>query len=104
MQPRSTLRLVTLVVIVLGLWPEPIYNKVSIDGSRKGYRLVKREDPHHPMLVVEWPGAADRFGLWKGIGDIFATDLYPIPREKRYGLLPNHDITQMRDYIAALKK
>lgn len=83
---------------------EPILNKVSVEGSRKGYELVKKEDPDHPMLVVEWPGATDRFHLWKGIGDIYATDLYPIPRERKYGRLPNHDITQMRDYIAALKK
>jgi hypothetical protein len=55
------------------------------------------------VLTVEWPGAADRFALWKGLGDIFGTDLYPIPRERRYGKLPNHDITQMRDYIAALR-
>ncbi|MBI3408205.1 MAG: hypothetical protein HY040_07600 [Planctomycetes bacterium] len=83
---------------------EPILNKVSIEGARKGYKLVKREDPHHPLLVVEWPGATDRFELWKGIGDIFATDLYPIPRERQYGRLPNHDITQMRDYLEALSK
>ena len=83
---------------------EPILNKVSIAGSRNGYELVKREDPDHPMLVVEWPGATDRFHLWKGIGDIFATDLYPIPRERKYGRLPNHDITQMKDYLQTLRK
>jgi hypothetical protein len=83
---------------------EPILNKVSVEGSRKGYRLVKKEDPNHPLLVVEWPGAVDLFHTWKGIGDVFATDLYPIPRERKYGGLANHDITQMRDYISALKK
>lgn len=83
---------------------EPILNKVPVEASRKGYELVKREDPHHPLLVVEWPGAVERMHLWKGIGDIFATDLYPIPRERKYGRLPNHDITQMRDYIAAIRK
>src|SRR4051812_22163566 len=83
---------------------EPILNKVSVEGSRKGYELVKKEDPDHPMLAVEWPGAANRFELWKGIGDVFATDLYPVPRERGYGRLDNHDITQMRDYIAALQK
>src|SRR5206468_8449403 len=83
---------------------EPILNKVSVEGSHKGYRLVKRADPDHLMLVVEWPGAADRFALWKGIGDVFATDLYPIPRERGYGRLGNRDITQMRDYLRALRK
>jgi hypothetical protein len=83
---------------------EPILNEVSIEGSKKGYELVRKEDPDHPMLVVEWPGAVKRFGLWKGIGDVFATDLYPIPRVRGYGRLNNHDITQMRDYLAALKK
>ncbi len=83
---------------------EPIYNKVSVDASRKGYQLVKRADPDHPTLVVEWLGVPERFGEWKGIGDIFGTDLYPIPRERAYGKLPNHDITQIRDYVAALRK
>jgi hypothetical protein len=83
---------------------EPIYNKVSIENSRKGHRLVKREDPDHPLLTIEWPGVPERFGEWKGIGDIFGTDLYPIPRERAYGKLPNHDITQIRDYIEALRK
>src|SRR5205823_3053531 len=32
---------------------EPIYNKVPIDAARQGYRLVKKEDPDHPLLVVE---------------------------------------------------
>ncbi len=83
---------------------EPIYNKVPVDASRKGYQVVRKEDPDHPMLVVEWPGSAERFAEWKGIGDIFATDLYPIPRERAYGKLPNHDITQMRDYLSALRQ
>jgi hypothetical protein len=83
---------------------EPLYNKVSVDNSRKGHRLVKREDPDHPLLTVEWPGVPERFSEWKGIGDIFGTDLYPIPRERAYGKLPNHDITQMRDYLEALRK
>jgi hypothetical protein len=83
---------------------EPILNKVSIPASKKGYELVRKEDPDHPLLVVEWPGAVDRFHLWKGVGDVFATDLYPIPRKREYGKLPNHDITQVRDYLHALKK
>lgn len=83
---------------------EPILNKVVVEEARKGYQLVKREDPYHPILVVEWPGAVDRWHLWKGLGDIHGTDLYPIPRELKYGQLPNHDITQMRDYIEAMKK
>ena len=82
---------------------EPLYNKVSIAAARKGHALVKREDPHHPLLTVEWPGAVHRLAEWKGLGDVFAVDLYPIPRSRGYGRLPNKDITQMRDYLAALR-
>jgi hypothetical protein len=82
---------------------EPLYNKVSIAAARKGHELVKREDPHHPLLTVEWPGAVHRLAEWKGLGDVFAVDLYPIPRSRGYGRLPNKDITQMRDYLAALR-
>src|SRR4051794_1354022 len=83
---------------------EPVLNKVSVANSRKGYELVKREDPHHPLLVVECPAVADRLAEWKGLGDLFSLDLYPIPRSLKYGKLPNHDITQMADYIAALRQ
>lgn len=83
---------------------EPILNKVPVDQSKRGQALVRREDPNHPILVCHWPGAVDRFAEWKELGDIVATDLYPIPREKGYGRLPNKDITQIRDYLAILKK
>lgn len=83
---------------------EPLLNKVPIDEATRGQELVKRFDPHHPLLVVEWPGAVHRFPEWKVLGDIYATDLYPIPRTRGYGRLPNHDITQMRDYLAAIRE
>lgn len=83
---------------------EPLLNKVPVDQAAKGQELVKQIDPHHPILTVEWPGAVNRFGEWKGLGDIYGTDLYPIPRDRGYGRHPNHDITQMRDYIAAIRK
>jgi hypothetical protein len=82
---------------------EPILNNVSLDQSMRGQALVRREDPQHPIMLCHWPGAVDRFAQWKEIGDIVATDLYPIPREKGYGRLPNKDITQMRDYLEHLK-
>ena len=83
---------------------EPILNKVPLDQSKRGQELVRREDPNHPIMVCHWPGDVDRFAEWKEMGDIVATDLYPIPREKGYGRLPNKDITQMRDYLEHLKK
>ncbi|MGE0607019.1 MAG: hypothetical protein AB7O62_07990 [Pirellulales bacterium] len=83
---------------------EPILNQVPVDQARRGQALVRREDPHHPILVCHWPGAADRFESWKDLGDIVMTDLYPIPREKGYGRLPNKDITQMRDYLERLRE
>lgn len=83
---------------------EPLLNKVPIEQAAKGQELVKSLDPNHPLLTVEWPGAVNRFEHWKGLGDIYATDLYPIPRDRGYGRHDNHDITQMRDYIAAINK
>jgi hypothetical protein len=83
---------------------EPVYNKISVDGSRKGQELVRREDPNHPLLVVECPDVVDQLGKWKGLGDVFSIDLYPIPPEIAYGKLPNRDITQIRDYMAAIKQ
>ena len=83
---------------------EPLLNKVDLEQVKRGQALVRQLDPHHPVLVVEWPKAVDRLGLWKEVGDIYGTDLYPIPRSRAYGGLPNKDITQMRDYLAAIRQ
>jgi len=82
---------------------EPLLNKVAADQARKGQAIVRQLDPNHPLLVVEWPASADRFSEWNDLGDIYGTDLYPIPRSKGYGSLPNKDVTQMRDYLAAIR-
>ena len=83
---------------------EPLLNKVPVDQSAKGQQIVKRLDPHHPILTVEWPGSASRLSEWRELGDIYGTDLYPIPREQGYGALPNKDITQMRDYLNLIRQ
>lgn len=82
---------------------EPLLNKVSIENSRKGQELVKREDPDHPLLTVEWPGAVSRIKEWK-LGDLYGFDLYPIPRRRKYGRLANHDITQIGDYADTIRQ
>lgn len=82
---------------------EPILNKVSHENTLKGQKLVRAEDPNHPILMIEWPAAFSRFAEWKDVADVAGTDLYPVPRERKYGAHPNHDVTQIRDYIKALR-
>ncbi|NQU10755.1 hypothetical protein HQ590_08195 [bacterium] len=83
---------------------EPLLNKVSVAASRTGQELLRREDPNHPILTIEWPRAVARIAEWNGLGDLYGFDLYPIPRERKYGALPDHDITQVADYCAAIRR
>jgi hypothetical protein len=43
---------------------EPLLNKVPIAEAMRGQEVVKKLDPDHPLLVVEWPGAVSRFKEW----------------------------------------
>jgi hypothetical protein len=78
---------------------EPAHNRVSVLNTLKGQAILRKLDPHHPALIVECPDAAEWISPWKGIGDLYAFDLYPVPAELRYGSLANHDITQIGDYM-----
>lgn len=82
---------------------EPLYNKISVENSRKGQELIRKEDPNHPILTIECPVSVARIREWNGLGDAYGVDLYPIPPQQRYGRLPNRDITQVRDYIQAIR-
>jgi hypothetical protein len=83
---------------------EPANNRVSVLNSLKGQAILKKLDPHHPALIVECPEATVWLPLWKGVGDVYAFDLYPIPAEFKYGSLPNHDITQIGDYMDLIRR
>ena len=83
---------------------EPLLNKVDAGQARRGQAILKQLDSKHPTLIVEWPSAVERMAEWKDLGDIYAADLYPIPRERGYGKLPNKDITQLRDYLGVMRQ
>lgn len=60
---------------------EPLVNNVTFEQCEPGYRLMKRLDPDHPVLLVQFPdwkreAELKRFGT---ICDAYAFDKYPVP-------------------------
>lgn len=63
---------------------EPLVNNVAFERCEPGYRLMKRLDPDHPVLLVQFPDwkrepELKRFGT---ICDVYAFDKYPIPLKR----------------------
>ena len=63
---------------------EPLVNNVTFEQCEPGYRLMKKLDPHHPVLLVQFPdwkreAELTRFGT---ICDAYAFDKYPIPLKR----------------------
>ena len=70
---------------------EPVLNKVKFEDARRGFELMKRLDPDHPVVCIQWPdwrnpsrlgGEADAPAVlkkWASICDIYGYDKYPVP-------------------------
>lgn len=63
---------------------EPLVNNATFEQCEPGYRLMKRLDPDHPVLLVQWPdwkreAELKRFGT---ICDVYAFDKYPVPLKR----------------------
>src|SRR5688500_8749456 len=51
---------------------EPTVNNVSFEAGKTGYELIKKLDPDHPVLCVQWPDwkQPDEIKRWGTISDI----------------------------------
>jgi hypothetical protein len=60
---------------------EPVINQVSFEDTRRGCALVKRLDPDHPIVCVQWPDwkCPEELARWGRLCDIYAFDYYPLP-------------------------
>lgn len=66
----------------MGVWKgsdEPAWGKLPIAPLEHAYKIVKEEDPHHPVVVIHAPrGTVDSLRPYNAAADIVGTDIYPI--------------------------
>ena len=63
---------------------EPMVNKINVEQIAPGYKLMKELDPHHPVLLVEYPYWHNEPELkrFAQACDVYAFDFYPIPLKR----------------------
>jgi hypothetical protein len=63
---------------------EPTVNKTPFEPSRQGYERMKKLDPDHPVLCVQFPfwKQPEEMRKWGTICDVYAFDKYPVPLKR----------------------
>jgi hypothetical protein len=65
---------------------EPLLNRVNFKETLRGYEMVKRLDPDHPILCVQFPDwkRTDELAAWSTLCDVYGFDMYPLPLKRWY--------------------
>ena len=64
---------------------EPVLNHIDFEASKRGYDLVKKIDPDHPVICTQWPDPELPPATWKQwatASDVAAFDWYPVPLKR----------------------
>jgi hypothetical protein len=66
----------------MGVWKgadEPQWAREKVAPLLNAYRIVKEEDPHHPIWIVQAPrGTVEELRAYNPVYDITGVDVYPI--------------------------
>ena len=87
----------------MGYWKgadEPQWGKVPIAPLRNAYDIIKREDPNHPMWIVQAPrGTVATLRPYVDTYDIGGMDVYPVSVPPgAHSILPNKQISMVGDF------
>jgi hypothetical protein len=84
----------------LGIWKgddEPEWGKQPVPNLERAYTIIKEQDPHHPVWIVEAPrGTIDTLRAYSNpkTRDITGVDIYPVSFPPGiHSLLPNDEIS-----------
>jgi hypothetical protein len=91
----------------LGLWKnkdEAWWGKVSAADLKRGYDVIKAEDPNHPVEQTHAPrGTVKDLQPYNDAADILALDIYPVGVPPgTHSLLPNKQISMVGDWTKFL--
>jgi hypothetical protein len=89
----------------LGIWKgddEPEWGKQPVPNLERAYTIIKEQDPHHPVWIVEAPrGTIDTLRAYSNpkTRDITGVDIYPVSFPPGiHSLLPNDEISLVGDH------
>jgi hypothetical protein len=91
----------------LAVWKnadEASWNDVPAEDLKRGYDVIRQEDPNHPVEQTHAPrGTVAELRPYNAAADILALDIYPvsIPPGK-HSLLPNKEISMVGDWTKFL--
>jgi hypothetical protein len=91
----------------LGFWKnydEAAWGNRSADAMARGYRIIREEDPYHPVVQTHAPrGTVESLRPYNACADILNLDNYPIGYPPgRHSLLPNKEISMVGDWTRFL--
>jgi hypothetical protein len=92
----------------LGAWKgydEPAWVKMPADPLVNSYRLFKKLDPNHPVIIIQAPMKASLpLEGYVDAGDIFGVDIYPITYPPgTHSDLPNNEISLVADWTQIIR-
>jgi hypothetical protein len=91
----------------LGVWKnkdEAWWGDTSAADLKRGYDLIRQEDPNHPIEQTHAPrGRLADLRPYNAASDILAIDIYPVSVPPgRHSLLPNKEISMVGDWTKFL--
>src|SRR5262249_14001416 len=86
-----------------GAWKgydEPAWVKMPPEPMIKAYKIFKKLDPNHPVIIIQAPMKASLpLELYRDAGDIFGVDIYPVTYPPgNHSDLPNKEISLVADW------
>jgi hypothetical protein len=87
----------------MGVWKgddEPEWGKRPVPDLERAYKIVKEQDPNHPVWIVQAPrGTVETLRPYNSTYDITGVDIYPISYPNGlHSLLPNDQISLVGDH------
>lgn len=93
----------------LGVWKgadEPEWGKLPVESLERAGQIIRREDPHHPIWIVQAPrGTIETLRPYDPTYDILGCDVYPISYPPgTHSLKPNKEMSMVGDYTAEMRQ
>ena len=95
----------------LGVWKgadEPQWGQIPIPALTRAYKIIREEDPNHPIWIVHAPrGTVEQLRAYNSTFDIGGVDIYPVsdpPGRHLAATDKNREISAVGDYTQKMTR